>query len=165
MPSSIPRPQKPNLSGYIESDKLLPWGWAEYRLQKARNYWITTHSSSTYPHARPVWGIWTENSLLFSTGGLIGRHVGLNDRVQINLESGDEVVLLEGQVKVLKDPATLSTWISLYKDKYNWDVSEQPGDVFQVHPKRALAWMCDNSGRDDGMLFSNTATEWRFEGA
>ena len=35
-------------------------------------------------------------------------------------------------------------------------------DVYRVTPRRVLAWLCDSSGLDSGVGFSNSATEWRF---
>jgi hypothetical protein len=53
----IPEANRPSLSGYVESGKLLPWQWVDARMQDARNYWVATHASN-YPSSRPVWGIW-----------------------------------------------------------------------------------------------------------
>lgn len=35
-------------------------------------------------------------------------------------------------------------------------------DVYCVEPKRVLAWIVDPTGLDGGVMFSNSATEWRF---
>ena len=40
--------------------KLLPWEWAEQRLRKSHNYWITTAKPDGTPHTMVVWGLWLE---------------------------------------------------------------------------------------------------------
>lgn len=78
---------------------LLPWSWAEERLTAARNYWICSAGDDGRPHAMPVWGLWLEGGLLFGTARTSrkGRNLRRNPAVVVHLESGDEVVILEGQ--------------------------------------------------------------------
>ena len=91
----IPEPIRPSLSGYVEHGKLLPWSWVDERMRTSRNYWIATKSRG-FPSSRPVWGIWEDARLLFSSGSQIGSNLVADDRVQVNLESGDELVIIEG---------------------------------------------------------------------
>jgi len=156
----IPEPNRASLTGYVQPGKLLPWRWVDARMTSARNYWITTQSAS-FPSSRPVWAIWQSPRLWFSTGSAIGRNLRRDPRVQVNLESGDEVVVIEGVASGLaqKDAAE---WARCYLSKYNWEVPATAEDVWQVTPRRVLAWLCDSSGLDDGAGFSNSATEWRF---
>src|SRR6201999_830120 len=44
----------------------LPWEWVDERLAAAWNYWIAT-TSDDGPHTRPVWCLWHDGSLLFTT--------------------------------------------------------------------------------------------------
>ena len=156
----IPEANKPSLSGYVTPDRLLPWKWVDHRMSHARNYWVTTHSRG-YPSSRPVWGIWTSPELLFNTGSRIGRHMQTNDKIQINLESGDELVIIEGRALPI-EASQISMWVTAYKAKYNWDMPASREGVWQVLPQRVLAWISDNTGLDDGVSFSNSATEWKF---
>ncbi len=71
----LPKSSRPNIPGYglPEGTKgLLPWSWAEQRLRKSHNYWITTVKPDGSPHASPhtmvVWGLWQDGLFLFSTG-------------------------------------------------------------------------------------------------
>lgn len=155
-----PQARRASLSGYVEAGKLLPWRWAEERLVAARNYWVTTHARG-YPSSRPVWGVWRDGTLIFSTGSKIGRNIDRDARVQVNLESGDEVVLLEGRA-VSAEPATIADWAEMYNRKYHWDVPPDMAGVYLLLPTRALGWISDSSGLDHGAQFSNSATEWRF---
>lgn len=160
---TIPRAQRPSLSGYVSSEtsgKLLPWSWVDSRMKTARNYWIGTRTGG-YPSSRPVWGLWLGTQLYFSSGSAILRNIARDPRVQVNLESGDELVIIEGRAMPL-DQNDLDFWLREFKEKYNWDMPDTTDGVFEVTPVRVLAWLCDPTGNDGGVLFANTATEWRF---
>ena len=88
--------------------------------------------------------------------------MGRNSHVQVNLESGDEVVVVEGVATALREEHAVD-WANTYNEKYNWDMPETTNDVWQVTPTRVLAWLCDSTGLDYGAGFSNSATEWRFD--
>ena len=160
----IPEATRPSLSGYVQHGKLLPWKWVDARMQAAKSYWITTHAPG-FPSSRPVWGIWLSPVLLFSTGSLIARNITRNPRVQVNLESADELVIIEGRVEPLRDESSARIWAERYNEKYSWDMPASVTGVFRVIPQRAMAWLCDASGLDAGSGFSNSATEWRFRDA
>jgi hypothetical protein len=158
---NIPQPRRASLSGYVQPGKLLPWAWVDHRMTHAKNYWITTVSPG-FPSSRPVWGIWRSPTLLFSTGSAIARHIERDERVQMNLESADEVVIIEGRAAPLSDQGTATLWAEAYREKYNWDMPAEVDGVFVINPTRVLAWLCDSSGLDAGAGFSNSATQWDF---
>src|SRR5947199_10664376 len=55
--------------GFPKGSKgLLSWSWAEQRLKKSHNYWITTVKPDGSPHTMVVWGLWQDGRFLFSTG-------------------------------------------------------------------------------------------------
>lgn len=158
---NIPHAERPSLSGYVQPGKLLAWQWAEDRLRRAPAYWIATRTSE-FPSSRPVWGIWHGQHLWFSSGSAIARNVQRDPRVQINLESAQEVVIVEGTVASLSVD-DVAVWVEAYREKYQWEMPATTVDVFDVRPTRVLGWICDNTGLDGGMMFSNTATQWRFD--
>ena len=129
-------------------------------MQRASNYWIATRGAG-FPSSRPVWGIWQSPELWFSTGSAIGTRIAGDERVQVNLESADELVIVEGFARPLAGEHA-GEWAREYNHKYGWDMPESVSGVFAVTPKRVLAWIVDPSGLDGGALFSNSATEWRF---
>ena len=157
----LPQATRPSLSGYVQQGILLPWMWVDARLNAARNYWITTHAPN-FPNSRPVWGIWRSSVLYFSTSSAIAKHMRADPHIQINLESADEVVLIEGIVEPLADQQSATEWAELYNAKYNWDMPASAKDVWLTRPTRVLAWISDSSGLDKGATFSNSATEWKF---
>ena len=158
---AVPAARRPSLSGYVQPGKLLAWSWVSARMEKSTNYWITSVSPGM-PSSRPVWGIWLDPQLLFGTGSKIARNLAADPRVQVNLESGDEVVLIEGHATRLRDRPTIKTYVARYRTKYNWEIAEDDGSLFIVEPVRVLAWIVDGTGLDGGSAFSNSATEWRF---
>ena len=148
--------------GYL-APKLLAWPWAEARLSESRNYWISTVANDRSPHARLVWGVWLEGLFYFSSGSRIRTHLEREPRVSVNLESGDECVILEGVASPLQDVALTRRVTEAYNAKYHWNLEPKPGEFFEVRPQVVFGWLCDGSGRDAGALFSQTATRWRFE--
>jgi hypothetical protein len=80
----------------------------------------------------------------------------------VNLESGDECVIVEGTASELRDPEATGQVTEAYNLKYNWDMEGKPGKFFAVNPRIVFGWLCDSSGCDGGALFSQTATRWSF---
>jgi len=158
-----PRATRPEIPGGYLTPKLLPWSWAESRLVAARNYWIATVTEAGRPHARPVWGVWLDDSLYFSSGSRIRRNLLRSGEVSVNLESGDECVIVEGTAAECHDAARSTRVASLYNEKYHWDMQPTPGEFFAVRPRVAFGWLCDGTGLDRGALYAQTATRWVFE--
>jgi hypothetical protein len=152
--------------GYLEPElesRRLAWSWAESRLEAARSYWIASVCASGHPHARPVWGVWLDSCLYFSSGSRIRANLERDSHVSVNLESGDECVILEGDARLLHDAALTTHIAAVYNAKYSWDIQASPGEFFEVRPRVVFGWLCDGSGLDGGALFSHTATRWRLE--
>jgi nitroimidazol reductase NimA-like FMN-containing flavoprotein (pyridoxamine 5'-phosphate oxidase superfamily) len=149
-------------AGYL-TPKLLAWPWAEVRLAESRNYWVSTLSADGSPHARPVWGVWLDGCFYFSSGSRIRANLVRHPAVSVNLESGDECVILEGAVTMLRNEGLTQRVAATYNDKYHWNMEPKPGEFFEVRPRVVFGWLCDGSGRDGGALFSQTATRWVFE--
>jgi hypothetical protein len=148
--------------GYL-APKLLAWTWAEVRLTESRNYWVSTVTSRGTPHTRPVWAVWLDDLLFFSSGSRIRTHIEENPDVSVNLESGDECVIIEGTATPLLDEALARRVAAVYNEKYHWDMAPTAGEFFELRPRAIFGWLCDGSGRDGGALFSQSATRWRFD--
>jgi hypothetical protein len=149
--------------GHLDAVRL-PWKWAAARLKEARNYWIATTRSDSRPHSRPVWGIWLDEAFYFSTGSLVAQNLVTNPAITIHLESGSDVVIIEGVAEVVDNASLVEQVVSLYNQKYNWDVdpTHLPGPFYTVRPQLAFGWLSDASGLDHGSAFHGTATRWRF---
>jgi PPOX class probable F420-dependent enzyme len=144
----------------------LPWSWAEEQLAASRNYWICTTRPDGRPHAMPVWGVWVDGAVYFSTGRqtVKARNLAANPALTVHLESGDECVVLEGRAEVVSDAAALGPADAAYAAKYQDAqtgepyhlIQPEPSDspIFRVRPAVAFGW----HERD----FPQSATRWRF---
>lgn len=118
MTEPAPLTSRPRMFGREPAGPSLPWSWADERLGQARNYWVTTASRSGRPHARPFWGLWEELSFDFSTGSRTLANIHTNSQVTVHLESGRDVVIVEGDASVILQPARLQNFVEAYNGKY-----------------------------------------------
>jgi hypothetical protein len=140
--------------GEKEGGGLLAWDFVEQRMAAARNYWVST-AGAQGPHAAPVWGLWHSGVFYFSTGtkSRKGRNLGAAPQVSVHLESGDEVVIIEGNVEEVKDPPVLRDLDKDYKEKYGLPM-QGPGQIYKLITAKAFAW-CEKD-------FPQSATRWVF---
>jgi general stress protein 26 len=98
----------------------LPWSLAFERPSAARSYWICTTRADGRPHASPVGSPWLEDAVWFSTSrsSVKAQNLARGPAVTMHLDSGDEVVLLEGDVEEPDDAATLTRFADAYEAKY-----------------------------------------------
>ena len=117
---------------------MLDWDWADERLEAAHNYWIATASAERGPAAKPVWGLWHDGAFVFGTGetSRAARDLGGDPRAVVHLESGDEVVVLEGSFEVVEVNAEV---LDAYEAKYGIRVPGGSG-WYGLRPRRAFAW-------------------------
>lgn len=150
------RPAIPSSYGIepISKGRLLDWGTAEARLAAARNYWVATASPRGTPHASPVWGIWHQGAFYFGTDprSRKGRDLVVNPIAVVHLESGDDVVILEGTVSGLRPDEVSSELDAAYADKYGFPL--KGNHVFRLVPRRAFGWAEAD--------FPKSATRWTF---
>lgn len=155
---------RPRMFGGDLEPTRLPWQWASGRLAEARNYWIATSRADGRAHTRPVWGVWLEGAFYFSTGSLAANALARSPEMTMHLESGSEVVILEGAAHEVNAATLLERVVSLYNAKYRWDLDPQtlPGPFYALRPRVAFGWLSDASGLDGGAAFHGTATRWKF---
>ena len=143
-----------------EPEKMIPWSAVEEKLAAARNYWVCTVGPDGRPHAAPVWGFWADDALYFGTdpASRKGRNLAANPELVIHLESGDDVVILEGAVEITDDPATVRPVMAAYATKYAMplaDFEALTSALYRLRPRVAFAWLESS--------FPDTATRFRFE--
>jgi hypothetical protein len=164
--STVPKSSRPQASGYgfPEGAKgLLSRSWAEQRLKKSHNYWITTVRPDGSPHVMVVWGLWQDGRFLFSTGSKSrkAQNLAVNPKCVVCTEQAHEAVIVEGLAEIA-DVAARRKLIPAYERKYDWDLSKMKGDilsmkepVFAVRPKVVFAlWE---------KYFQTKSTRWKFE--
>jgi hypothetical protein len=158
-PSPTPPPTAQPLSIYGSPTEVSPldWSWVDGQLEAAGIYWVSANGSGA-PHPRPLWGLWIDGLLHLSIGSpLINRQVVTQPTVTAHLESGTDVVILEGTVTgTTEDPALLER----YDAKYDWNYTvEEYGPLTTVVPRTVIAWRSSGwAGRES----FRTAGKWRF---
>jgi hypothetical protein len=155
-------PDVPPLYGLKPRKQYLPFSYAQKRLARSRNYWICTTRPDGRPHSIPVWGFWIDGAVYFGTASSSrkARNLAHNPAVSLHLNSGDDVVILEGAaVKVdLSDKLTFKKLDTASRSKYKMPLMVVPESVvYSVRPRVVLAW----TEKD----FPNNATRWTFDSA
>src|SRR5438270_10962448 len=143
--------------GFPKGSKgLVPWSWAEQRLKRSHNYWITTVKPDASPHSMVVWGLWQDGRFLFSTGTTSrkARNLSGNPHCVICTEDASEAVIVEGTALVSSDTRFLKRFARLYEKKYDWDMSTFAEPVYVVIPSVAFGLPEDN--------FAGRVTRWTF---
>ena len=160
--AKVGRPHVPETYGLKASKEYLPWSFAEERLTASKNYWICSARPDGRPHSIPVWGFWLDGTLYFGTAleSRKGKNLAHNPAVSVHLESGDEVVILEGIAVVVdtQDKAVTKRLDAQSRKKYQMPLVLTPDTViYSVRPRVVLAWR----ERD----FPSSATRWEFAAA
>jgi general stress protein 26 len=151
-------PDVPPMYGLKSPHKFLRFRHAEERLSKCRNYWICTVRLDGRPHSIPVWGFWLDGALYFGSAraSCKARNLVQNPAISVHLESGDDVVILEGKaVEVdLTNKAACRKLDAASRAKYNMPMMIMPESVlYCVRPHTVLFW----TEKD----FPNNATRWQ----
>ena|SRR6516164_10358109 len=155
--ASVGVPHLPAMYVAKKRGTFLPWTHAEERLQRSRNYWICTSRPDGRPHATPVWGFWHAGALYFGThrGTRKARNLFQNPNVSVHLESGDDVVILEGEAKQVDEKVLARELDGVSRKKYGMPMMIVDGAVaFCVRPRVVLAWTEQN--------FPHNSTRWEF---
>jgi general stress protein 26 len=141
-----------------EGAGLLAWDWAAERLERARNYWVASASPDGRPHAAPIWGLWLDGVFYFSTARASrkGQNLAANPRTVVHLESGDEVVIVEGAVEEVRREKDLARLAAAYGEKYTLQITfgDPASVVYSLRPELAFAWR--------EVDFPESATRFRF---
>ena len=142
---------------------LLPWSWAERRLEKSHNYWITTVKPNGAPHTMIVWGLWREGVFLFSTGrhSRKARNLEENPHCVVCTEQADQAVIVEGIAEEAVDVELRRKFLKRYEGKYNFDMSGMEPDILSLKEPIYAVRPVVVFGLDEKKSL-NAATRWRF---
>ncbi|WP_131103379.1 pyridoxamine 5'-phosphate oxidase family protein [Ornithinimicrobium sufpigmenti] len=134
------------------TDGLLRWDQVEARLREAQHYWLGSVRPDGRPHAVPRWGVWLDGRFWYD-GAPTTRHtrnVEANPAVTLTLESGTEVVIVEGESHATSaEPDGLGVRLAEAFGKYaasgyspaadSWS-GPDGGGLRAIVPHRVLAW-------------------------
>ena len=161
-----PIASRPHMPGYgvLEADQgsgLLPWSWARERLERSHDYWVATTRPDGRPHVMPVWGIFVDDVLWFSSsrGSRKARNLAANPRCAITTDNAYEPVVIEGTAELVHDLTAIAAFVIKINDKYHTDYSidffSAPENAcFVVHPR----WAFSLAESD----FTGSPTRWLF---
>ncbi len=160
------RPLMPDGYGVPENNNdLLPWSYVDEKMSAAKNYWFATASSDARPAASPIWGVWLDGKL-YGDGSPETRrmrNIAQNPRTVVHLESGDQVLILEGKASILTgapERPLAERVAAAYTAKYGalgysptpdqWDA----GGLLIFEPDTVMAWT----------QFPKDMTRWKMKG-
>jgi hypothetical protein len=136
------------------ADGSMTWTEIAGRLAAARAYWLGSTTTSGAPHAAPVWGVVTGETLhLYSERSTVkARNLAADPRVIIHLESGENVLIVRGVVEDLGAPAMVPSVVAALAAKYTRPQDQQylPDHdpdfdvVYAVRAQSAMAWRLDD---------------------
>ena len=133
------------------AEGLLSWGVVEDRLRASRHYWLATVRPDGTPHSIPRWGVWLDGRFYYD-GAPTTRHVRNlehNPACTLTLESGTEVVIVEGVSTATRaEPDDLGRRLADAFEKYHPEYApgrdawadDLGGGLRVIEPRRALAW-------------------------
>lgn len=140
---------------------LLPWSWAEQRLADSRNYWLATVRPDARPHAMPVWAVWFDGSLWFSSsvGSRKVRNLRANPHCVATTENADDPVVLEGTAEVITERDPIAAFLARSNDKYEVDygidfLDPAVNATVRIRPRWAFALRHGD--------FTGSPTRWTF---
>lgn len=143
----------------------VPWPLQRRRLERASDYWLSTTRPDGRPHVVPMWGVWQDGRLYFSTdpASVKGRNLAAEPRAAVHLDGGHDVLVIEGttarvhddEVAARVDDAMAAKYVTPAGTPYRLAM-DPPNRLFELRPERALAWWEPLTGP--------TFTRWAWNG-
>jgi general stress protein 26 len=162
-----PAASRPYMPGYGIVDAaagsgLIPWSEAERKLAESPNYWLATASATGgAPHLMPVWGVWHDGALWFSSGGRSRkvRNLLAESRCTLSTQDAENPVVLSGTAHIVAEMALIETFLELSNRKYHVGygidfLDPAVNATVRLRPEWAFALRHDD--------FSGSPTRWRF---
>lgn len=161
-----PVASRPHMPGYgtlgpDEGSGLLPWSWALERLTGSHDYWLATVSPDGLPHVMPVWAVWLEAALWFSSshGSRKARNLAERPLAALTTEAPLEPVVAQGPVERVGD-AGVASFVDAVNAKYGtaYDLGFFAGSsCFRLTPRVVFGL--------DSADFTGSPTRWLFDTA
>jgi PPOX class probable F420-dependent enzyme len=157
---------RPFMPGYgvlpeTEGSGLIPWAEAERRLTATHDFWCATVTPDGTPHVMPVWGVWLEDEVWFSSGlqSRKARNLAADRRCTLTTDDAQNPVVVEGTARTVVDRPALERFVAAMNAKYASGMTLEFLDPtvngsYAVRPGRAFALTHDD--------FTGSPTRWRF---
>jgi len=101
---------------------LLAWPTVESWLVESHDYWLASLTEGTRPHIMPVWGLWLDDELLFSSsnGSRKVRNIEASAQVSVATDDAHRPVVVEGIARrVDGDPLVVGRFNDEVNRKYD----------------------------------------------
>ena len=145
----VTRPTFPK--GYVDHPvSEVPWEYVEQRLRDSVNYWLCSVRPDGRPHVIPRWGVYLDGKFYYdgSPETRHARNLEANPNISLHLESGSDVVIMDGTSQPAGKPAPefAVRLAEAYRAKYASEgYSPEPtqwdeGGLFVFTPRQCLAW-------------------------
>ena len=133
----------------------MPWAWAVEHIIASHYFWLSTVRPNGRPHAMPVWGVWTEEQLWFSSspGSRKALNLESNPWTAITTDDPTEPVVIEGEalrVSNADEAEKITGFAALVNTKYETELPVQfflENTTFRVRPHRVIG-MTEKEFRD-----------------
>jgi PPOX class probable F420-dependent enzyme len=165
-PRRQPVADRPHMPGYgiagpDGGSGLLPWSWATDRLTASHDYWVATVRPEGRPHVTPVWGVWADETLWFSSSrsSRKARNVAHEPRASVATDDAARPVVVDGTVERVDDAGVVATFAARVNDKYH---TSYPVEFFAANACFRL-WPMAVFGLDTDD-FEGSPTRWTFVG-
>jgi nitroimidazol reductase NimA-like FMN-containing flavoprotein (pyridoxamine 5'-phosphate oxidase superfamily) len=157
---------RPFMPGYgvqpeTEGSGLIAWAEAERRLTVAHDYWVATVRPDGRPHVMPVWGVWLDGSLWFSSGlrSRKARNLAAEARCTVTTDDARNPVVVDGAAERVTDTGRIAGFVAAMNGKYQAGMTVEFQDpavngTYAVRPITGIA-LTDGD-------FTGSPTRWRF---
>lgn len=149
------------IEGPTDGTGLLPWAWAVERLSRSHDYWVTSVWPDGRPHTMPVWGVWLDDALWFSSslGSRKARNLAADPRCTVATDHAQEPVVVEGHAVIVRDLAAIERFLeqsnAKYVTSYELDfLDPDQNATIRVTPARAIGLVEAD--------FTGSPTRWTF---
>ena len=142
-----------------EGSGLLGWDWAVQRLDRSHDYWLSSVCSDRRPHAMPVWGVYLDERVWFSTGPSSRKatNIAANPAVVVSTDDAFTPVIVEGDATRVIDTDEIAAFAAAMDAKYHSDYGVDfyaANATFRIAPARVFGI--------DGNDFTGSPTRWTF---
>jgi len=127
----------PGYGVVAEPEGMLPWSFAQERLERAHDYWVATVWPDGRPHVMPVWGAWFDGCLWFSSdqASRKARNLAAEPRCVLTTDNALEPVIVEGVAELVYDRAATAAYTDALRAKYaaEWIEDSYTVDFFDAN--------------------------------
>jgi len=143
---------------------MLPWSWALERLTASHDYWLATTCPDGRPHVVPVWGVWLDESLWFSSGlrARKARNVARDPRCTLTTDNANEPVILDGVATLVRDRPAIERFATAVDEKY---ATAYGPDFYDPEQNGCYRVTAHTVFALDEKQFTTSPTRWTFTDA